>query len=222
MDRLGVASILVSHMHCMKWDWESLAWGHDEVLTAMRRHPGRILGYFSVLPTDPARLREEAVRRLSEGFAGIKLHNGNGFAYDHPGFEPLWELAEARGLPVLFHTWGGAELDQIGALASRWPKIRAIAAHAGSQNVDAYVRLAKSHPNVFLDTCLSKAPRGLVELLMRGAGSEKILWGSDAHFFSMPHQLGKVVGSELTEAELIAVLAGNARKILGNAAISSR
>jgi len=222
MDRLGVARIAVSHMHCMKWDWESLVWGHDRVREAMERHPGRILGYFSVLPDDGARIRDEAQQRLGEGFRGIKLHNGNGYAYDHPGFEPLWAIAHERGLPVLFHTWGGPELDQIGALAARWPGMRAIAAHAGSQNVEAYVRLAQAHPNVFLDTCLSKSPRGLVERLVKGAGAHKILWGSDAHFFSLSHQLGKAIASDLTEGELEALLSGNAQRVFGGPAISFR
>ena len=42
MDRIGVASVLVSHMQCVSMHAQL---GNDEVLAAMRVCPGRILGY---------------------------------------------------------------------------------------------------------------------------------------------------------------------------------
>lgn len=213
MDRCGVRSIVVSHMHCMKWDWTSLIWGNEEIHAATKRHPGRVLGYFCVLPTDEKKLREEFALRLSQGFVGIKIHNGNGFNYTHRGYEPLWDLANQAALPILFHTWGGNELDELARIAERWPRLRPIAAHAGSRNIEAYIALAKTHPNLFLDTCFSRSPRGVVERLVREAGSKKILWGSDAHFYSMSQQLGRVVGANLTEEELTLLLQDNARAL---------
>lgn len=216
MDRCGVSACIVSHLHCMNHDWDSLIWGHDQVQEAMSRHPGRILGYFSVLPTDARRIRQEAETRLAQGFIGIKLHNANGFPYEHPGFEPLWVLANEHRLPVLYHTWGGPELAAIDRLAASWPGITHIMAHAGVVNAGSYIELAQRHANVVLDTCLCRSPRGLIERLVQGAGRDKIIWGSDAHFYSMSHQMGKVVGANLSNEELLSVLAGNARRILGH------
>src|SRR5438034_10811348 len=42
MDRVGVRSMICSHLQCMGAD---CARGHREVLAAMRAFPGRILGY---------------------------------------------------------------------------------------------------------------------------------------------------------------------------------
>ncbi|NIA22257.1 MAG: amidohydrolase family protein [Anaerolineaceae bacterium] len=77
-----------------------------------------------------------------------------------------------------------------------------------------YCRLACDHQNVHLDLCLSLSPRRLVERLVEGAGIERIVWGSDALFINMAHQIGKVLGARLSDEQKRAILGGNARRIL--------
>jgi hypothetical protein len=121
-------------------------------------------------------------------------------------------------LPVLLHTWGGAndKLREVRELAERYRRAPLILAHAGAAGSEqTFISLAREVPNVYLDLALSVAPRGIVERLVRGAGAERVTYGSDCCFLSLTHQIGKVLGAHVTEAEKLLVLGGNARRILG-------
>ncbi len=212
MDRIGIARIVCSHMRCMSAD---VAWGNDQVLLAMRRFPGRILGYFSVWPASAAAVREETGRCLAHPFTGLKLHNVNAFSYDDPAYEPAYEACARRCMPVLLHTWGEPrEFQAVRALTARYPGLSFLLAHAGSTHEADYIAIARDCPNVYLDTALSASPRGLIERLARGAGADKVVWGSDSYFFSPAQQIGKVLGAALPDADKLKILSLNARRIL--------
>jgi predicted TIM-barrel fold metal-dependent hydrolase len=118
-------------------------------------------------------------------------------------------------MPVLLHTWGiESQLAAVRAVAARYPDASYLAAHAGSANEAAYIRLAAEMPNIYLDPTLSAAPRGLIERLVAGAGADKVVWGSDCCFLSMTQQLGKVLGARISDDDKKKILADNAVQIL--------
>ena len=212
MDRIGVASTVVSHMRCMSPD---VTWGNDEVLSAMRRFPGRILGYAALWPFSPDAVHREVATRLEQGFVGIKIHNATGFPYTHAAYAPAYALAHKHCLPVLFHTWGQEPVfNELSRIASDYPDLHVILAHSGASNMEGYVRMAREHAHVHLDLSFSVSPRGLIERLVAGVGAHKILWGSDVLFFGQSQQLGRVLGARITEVEKRQILSGNARSIL--------
>lgn len=216
MDRMGIGTLITSHHRCMRWDPDEMETGNDAVYGAMRDYPGRILGYMSISPLAGAALvRRAAERRVRQGFTGVKLHNGNGFPYDDPGYTPLYEVVNAHRMPVLLHTWGGAEeFKQIRKLAARFPEITFILAHGGSANPTEYCRLVRECARVVMDSSFSRSPRGLLEQLVAEGGVENVVWGSDVYFMSQAQQLGKVIGARLSEAEMRMILGLNAREIL--------
>jgi len=212
MDRLGIATCFVAHMGCLS---HRVSKGNDLVMEAVRRWPGRIMGYATVWPESAAAAEAEVLRCLDGGMTGIKLHDSNGFAYDDPAYEPAYRIADERGLPVLFHTWGKPEeFEQIGAKAKACPRASFILAHAGCANEEGFVAAAREAENVWLDLCLSSCPRGAVERLVAALGAGKILWGSDAVFMNVPQQLGKVLGACIAEDDKIRLLSTNAKKVL--------
>jgi uncharacterized protein len=223
MDRLGVACAVVSHTQCMSWD---VAAGNEIVRQAMREFPGRILGYLVLWPGDPLAVRRETELRLDQGFVGIKLHNANGFRYTDTGYEPSLALANERSLPILLHTWGDLygdpTLDDVRTLATRYPNAAFLLAHAGVCSEDKYVAIARDFPNVYLDPTMSRTPRGLWERLVAAVGPEKLVWGSDAPFFSMTPHLGKVAGAQIPDEAKRLILGGNARRLLSRARITSQ
>lgn len=213
MDRIGVRTILCSHMHCL---CAGASVANEEVLAATRAYPGRILGYVRLWPTGPEEVRAETEKYLGQGFVGVKLHNVNGFPYTEPAYVPALEMANERRMPVLLHTWGREEeLQQAAVLAEQYPDVSLVLAHSGAAGKAAeYCRLARDHQNVYLDLCLSLTPRDLVVRLVEGAGIERIVWGSDALFLNQAQQIGKVLGAHLSDEQKRAILSANARRIL--------
>ena len=212
MDRIGVERIVCSHMRCMTAD---CGWGNREVLKAMRAFPRRILGYGSVWPGDSGAAEAEVRFCLQNGFSGFKMHNHNGFAYDHDAYRPVYEAAEAHRMPLLFHTWGDEEtFGPIRKIAATYPRTSVLLAHSGSSNEAGYAQMVKDLPNVYLDLCLSVSPLGLVKRLADAAGAERLVWGSDCYFIAMTQQLGKVLGARLPDTDKELILSANARRIL--------
>jgi predicted TIM-barrel fold metal-dependent hydrolase len=212
MDRIGIRSIICSHMRTMSAEMER---ANNEVLEAMQAFPGRILGYISLWPADKAALRAEVETRLAQGFTGIKLHRINAFPYTDPFYEDAHAIANERRLPVLCHTWGEEDsFREIAELSARAPEASYMMAHSGSSNEARYIELARTCDNVYLDLTMSLCPRGLVERLVTGAGPDKVVFGSDAYFLSQTQQIGKVLGAKISEEDKHKILGLNALRIL--------
>lgn len=212
MDRLGVQEIWSSHMFCMNADSEA---GNEVVLDKMNAHPARIRGYVSVFPKSRAWVKEQVQKYLALNFVGIKLHNYTGFEYDDPCYEPLYELANDGKRPILFHTWGGyEEFRSIELIAKKYNDVRLLLAHTGSCNEEGYIEIAKNYPNISLELALSKSPLGLVERLVESVGAGQVIWGSDSIFLNMAHQIGKVVGADISDADKKVLLSENALELL--------
>jgi len=126
-------------------------------------------------PADIQRYREQ-------GFEGLKFIDPK-FPYNHDAYYPLYERAEALGMPVLFHTGyvnpGPRELlrkvdvdsDRMRPLlfdriARAFPDLKIIGAHlGGAHKRDAVEMLV--HPNVHFDLCGSSGRKHHVRDLLR-------------------------------------------------------
>ncbi len=189
--------------------------GNEEVLQAMQAFPGRILGYVVLWPGERKTVKDETERRLAQGFIGVKLHNANGFSYLHPNYAPALEICHERRLPVLFHTWGKNGLDEIRQLAETYPDAAFLLGHAGVMDEADYIALAEDFEHVYLDPTMSRTPRGLWERFVDAVGPEKLVWGTDALFFSPTPQLAKIAGAEISDEAKRIILSETPRKILG-------
>jgi predicted TIM-barrel fold metal-dependent hydrolase len=212
MDRLGVHTILVSHMQCTS---HRVQRGNDEVLAAMREFPGRVLGYVAVSPAT-GETDAEMARCLGLGFTGLKLHSYSGFSYTDPVYAGVLARANERRLPVLLHTWGtAADFAAVAELASRYPQTSILVAHAGAGNGEAEcMRVVRDHANVYLDLALSIGPRGLVARFVDGVGADRVVYGSDCYCFSMTQQIGKVLGADIPDAAKRRILSLTAQRLL--------
>ena len=212
LDRIGISKIIVSDMTAWSADIE---YGNDRVLAAMKVYPERIMGYVGIWPSEPDIVHRCVKERLSQGFIGLKLHNSNGFSYMDEAYQPAYAIADARRLPMLFHTWGGeAEFSQIEQIAKKYPNTSILMAHAGAANEAGYIAMAKKHPQIYLDLAFSAAPRGLVKRFVDAVGAERITFGSDGYFFSVTQQIGKVLGADISDEDKIKILSANAKAIL--------
>lgn len=212
MDRLGVRSTIFSHLLCIGRDAH---WGNDKVYQAMQAHPGRVLGYIVVYPTNERDVQAESELRISQGFTGFKFHSGNGFAYDDPAYAPAWKLADKYNMPILYHTWGErATMDQIIYVAHQAPNASILLGHSTSCNRAEYLRAINAASNIYFELCTSSCPLGAVDELVEQVGAERIVWGSDCDFYSMEQQFGRIAGSHLPEDVKQQIFSINAKNIL--------
>ena len=215
MDQIGIDRLFVSSIPAI---FGQARYGNDCLLEWMRAYPQRISGYMALDVGYPQHTLGEMERCFALGFHAIKIysfHNGPrpGPNYDHPNYDCIFSFANERALPVLAHTWGD-ELDELDAAFNTYDKIHWILAHTGSKDLHKYIHCANTYPRVYLETCFSACPRGLIEQLVNEVPEHKVIWGSDQPFMSVTHQIGRVLFSQITSEQKRAILGANVQRIL--------
>lgn len=133
------------------------------VVQWMRKYPDLVLG-FGYVELGPRVDPPEQVDRLKEqGFTGLKFIAPSE-PYDHECYYPLYERAQALGMPILFHTGflaispdDGARrvstekmramrLDTIGRA---FPNLRVIMAHLGNPEFPVALSVIEAFANVY-------------------------------------------------------------------------
>lgn len=154
---------------------------NDAVIAAAAASDGRLTAFGRVDPAaEPA---HEARRTLDAGARGLKLHpRGESFQLDDDRLLDVWALAHERRVPVLVHA--GRGIPSLGAhavqVATRYPGVRLILAHAGISDLAWIGRQAQELPNLYFDTSWW-APADLLSLFATVPAGQ-ILFASDAPY----------------------------------------
>jgi len=209
MDRIGIDRT------CLSSYWAFLGYtaqGNNELIDAVQRHPDRLFGYMSVSVGYPEVIAPELQRCYEAGLRAVKIWSYGdrpGLPYDHPHYEIVFDFANEHHLPVLAHTWG-AELDHLDRAFQKYPHINWLLAHVGTADLPKYIRVANDYDHVYVETCFSRCPRGLLETLVDKVPLIKIIWGSDVPFLTSTHQIGRVLLARISESAKSAILFHNA------------
>lgn len=207
------------------------------------RHPGRFISYahHDPLLPDAAERLEKAVK--TQGLRGYKLLGPKiDKPLDDPSFNPLWEVAQAAGIPLLIHfgIMGGAgglanhvNINPIiiHDVAKRFPNLPIIIPHFGCGYVFETLNLCWACPNVFVDTSGSNQwmrwmpyEVSLASLFRKyhdTIGASRIIFGTDSSWFPrgfteayLDLQVREMRDNGFDEAEVDAVLYRNIAGLL--------
>ena len=225
MDDLGIDVACISSLTAINADHVR---GNDLTAAAVRRYPGRFLGYAVANPWETDCITTELARAFDElGLSAIKIHPTMWeLPVDDARYQPIWAFASERKALILSHTWVGDRTCRpslFTEIAQRYPDVAFLLGHSGGSregNVEA-IEVAAACPNVYLETCYSQLTREQFELLVQGAGSDRVLFGTDMPFIDAAFTLARVAGSHLPIAQRRAVLGENAARLLATHAPSA-
>ncbi len=197
------------------------------VYDAMRRFPGRVLGYAFVSPGYGKEAIDE-VRRCVEdrGFAGIKLYNE--YVVTEPVVWPLIELAIQLRVPILHHaghvTWLSAPQPRIsdGAafaeIGKRYPEAMIICAHiCGGGDWEWEIKALRNAASIYLDTSGSVVDEGVVEMAVEILGADRLLFACDMSFTA---SVGRMRSANLSQSDKDKIYGRNMQHILSRRAKS--
>ena len=148
---------------------------------------------------------------------GIKLHPAdNGWEADSPIVYPVMERIREHGVPVLFHTWHDnlSNPSRVGRLARVFPEVPIIMGHMGGDAFYEAAFLAKELPNIYLDTTGSPTDIRILREVVRIAGKEKIVFGTDAPCCNVYAEAAKIKYGDIPEEAKTAIFYENAKKML--------
>ena len=194
-------------------------------LARIQARDERLLCFGGAHPEEPDR-EEEFERMVSEyGLRGLKLHPCmQMFFLNDRRLFPIYERAEAIGLPVLAHTGGdpirGMELyghpRDLDEVASAFPNLRIIMAHFGIPFFDEAVELMRKHGNLVTDISftIEVIDPGQLCSLVREVGVDRVMFGSDYPFIEPKAAIRKVLELDLPDEDKEKILWRNAIQLL--------
>lgn len=187
----------------------------------------RFLPFASVHPSDSGwreRLRDYARR----GARGLKIHPEMQRLFpDDPRVMEIYEGCEQLGLPVIFHAGrSGIEpgfmrkyplIRRFVEPVKTFPRVQFVLGHAGARDVGDAIELAKQHDNVWLEITGQGATQ--LDGIIKQAGTERLLFGSDWPFYPLAATLAKVLlATENNKPARAAIVRHNADRVLALAA----
>lgn len=217
MDRAGVRLLVFCHHEALF----SPEIGNSANIQAVQAMPDRLRAYCGINPNYPEQVRRDvaAFQAIPDIFVGFKLlADYHKIPVDDERYAPAWELADAQGLPVLLHTWGGSAYDgyePVRRAVKRYPNARVLLGHSLHGDWDRAVRLVQEFPHVYLELTAVMDERGILERFVEQAGSRRIIFGTDFPWFSFHYYIGAILDAELSDEDCRNIFYRNARDILG-------
>jgi len=200
-------------------------YGNRETEEAMRRYPDRIRGWYSYNPNHPKAIEQiDSDFQQNPGYVGFKvLPDYHRTRLDGPEYQAIFDYANARGLPVLSHTWGQAMYDgnvysnipMISKVVEAFPRMQFIMGHSVQGQCDEAIDLAVAHENAYLELTDTYRFNGLLEKMCVKAGSHKVLFGTDLPWYNPAYCLGCILFADITDAEKEDIIRNNILRILG-------
>jgi predicted TIM-barrel fold metal-dependent hydrolase len=193
-------------------DWAAGLLGGDRIVPFGAMHPD-----FEDPASELARLRELGIR-------GLKMHP------EYQTFEPceermipIYKAAIANDLTLFFHAGGDVAFTSVRGtpeafvqLLDTWPDLHAVLAHMGGFRQWNAVTGRLAGRDVLFDTAytLGHLPDEEFVALVREHGVERVMFGSDGPWTDAVEQLAHLRRLPFSEAELAALLGGNAERFL--------
>ncbi len=177
---------------------------------------------FMTLHQDTENIEEEIGYACSRGLRGIKLHpDTQRVNMDDPRLLRIYEIAEARRLPIIMHT-GDYRYDfshprRMKRVLGMFPNLVVDAAHFGGWSIFDLGLEYLEDANCFVDVSSSMEFLGMRRTvkLCRAYGCERVMFGSDFPMWQPAKELERFANAGFTDAELELMLWKNAQRFLG-------
>jgi predicted TIM-barrel fold metal-dependent hydrolase len=225
LERANVRRLVICHHGSLLCP----AMGNRANVEAVASMPDLLRAYCAVNGNYPAQIEQDVAAfdgLHPQVFVGFKLLSDyHRVPVTDARCRPAWELAQARRLPVLLHTWGGSAYNGYPAVrevAERYPEARILLGHSLHGEWDRAVEMARTFPNVYLELTAVPDERGPVEKFVREAGSRKVIFGTDFPWFGQNYYIGALLGAGLDDEALRDILYRNARRLLGETPVEGR
>lgn len=211
-DAQGIESGMISVL-----DTANPSGANDITRAACEAHPGRIHGFIYINPHDV----EAAVAELDrcaplDCFRGVKFHPMNDVFFPfRERYFPVYERMQELRLPSLWHTgtYPYSSPLAVASVARQFPDVPWILAHFALADLTwECFPAADLAPNARFDMSANPIVPVLDEWIDR-FGAERMLWGSDWPFYSVPYERAKVNHLACSAAAKERILAGNAAEL---------
>ncbi|MFH0795758.1 MAG: amidohydrolase family protein [Candidatus Omnitrophota bacterium] len=238
LQRAGVKKIVCSSHEALLGDYKR---GNQEMQSVINKYPELLSGYWAINPNHQGSWKQAVTDfQKTKGVVGFKfLPDYHCYTVTGINYQPALEYAEAKKLLVLVHTWGGSEFDSprmLEKVAVKYPNATFLMGHSGYGAWEDSVRIARDLSNVYLEltaayvchdfsvlpygsgtpvplgSCLQV--NGIIEFIVKKAGSKKIVFGTDLPWYSPHFAAGAILFARIDDSDRHDILHRNAERLL--------
>lgn len=217
MEILGIDKMCVSALLSIGPDFVT---GNEWVHKIVNQYPDRFFGYIGINPNYPELIKSEVEKHWERGrMSAIKIHpETHEYSPDGRAYHIAYQILQERKGLLLSHVWGVDAVRTFRKLAKQYDGITFILGHSGGVPKAIYeaIDVANECENVYLDLTGSFHYEGIVELMVKEAGADRVLFGTDAPFLDPRPAVGRVGYAEISEEDKAKILGLNMRRILGS------
>jgi len=217
--KVGVDAIVASHLKSL---YGNVLLGNERMMDFSREFPG----YVYVAMFYHPHYHEACIAQLEKykddpGFVGAKIHpRETHTTIAGRDYDKLYRYCLDNDILVSCHTWqtepANNPADYRAALG-RFPELKLQLCHMGGtyQGCMDSVDLANEFPNVYLDLNGSLYSQIWLEELVKLAPMERFIFSTDQTFNDPRILLGRVLLSDLTDAQKQMLLCDNFERVIG-------
>jgi len=206
---------------------------NDEVARISRVSGDRLVPFAGVDPNAGGDAVVELRRALIQlGFRGLKVHSSANSVYpnDEAKMNPIYELCQERGVPILFHTGttglgdceiGYSKPEFLDDVCQSFPDLKVVMAHFGWPWENVAMAVALRNPNAFIDIS-GWRPKYIPSTLlpyMNGILQDRFLFGTDYPMLKQEEWMSDFdenLRPKLKPGVADKLLSQNAKKLLGS------
>jgi predicted TIM-barrel fold metal-dependent hydrolase len=200
---------------------------NNVIISAIKKHPDRFIGFFTLNPRYTKESLEELKRCVDQGMAGYKGYTQ--VKINDPLYYPVIEQLIDLKMICLMH----AELElgvagyrmkydiqerahatipeDMAEAARRYPEAMFQWPHIASGDFEYICKCIRECPNIYVDVSGSNNEEKQVDFCIEQLGEDRILFGSDGSYYQA---VGKILSSSATESQKKKIFFENFNNIL--------
>lgn len=197
---------------------------NDELERSVGNRTDHFHGYIRYDPKLDSLYSDEWLEKKFAGefFIGLKtLPQYMGVDIRDAAYDRMFRYANAHGMPLLIHCWedGLGSPLKCAEAAEKWPNVKMILGHTGGGDRGRLeceqIAQDPRYSNVYFEFCGSFPAKRRWEDTLQRMDYRRVLYGTDACLHEIAWELGRLLSADIPDEQLIAILGGNAKRILG-------
>lgn len=215
MDILGIDRMCISALASIGPDF---VYGNQWVHKVVKQYPKRFFGYIGINPNYPDMIEPEIKKHWDKGImSAVKIHpETHDYPPDGKNYRKVYEILQDKKGLLLSHVWGISAVKAFKNLAGEYNDVTFILGHSGGVPKAIYeaIDVATQFDNIYLDLTGSFHYEGIVELMVKEVGANKVLFGTDAPFLDPRPAVGRIGYADIPDEDKQKILGLNMKKIM--------
>lgn len=222
MDKLGIDCIVTAE-HGFSHSVEN---ANQVVANGYNRYPGRVYGYFPIVPYFGIETARAEFKKYQNhpAFVGVKFLPGYHGDLHQKEYEYALDFADEVSCPVLVHLWeDNPPLMQMVEILDKYHNLQLLFAHQGggvARETARCVPIIENYENAYIEICGSFKNTYNADDMVQMFGADRVIFGTDGIDLDSKNDFGWVAFAQMPDEDKEKVFAKNFLNTMKNSQLA--